>query len=71
MLEKFIVEPIMSNAELFSKKVFNSLVPFSEGLLAGLLLLWITWTAYNALIEGKFECGHVWDRWGRMGCASV
>ena len=62
MLEKFIVEPIMSNAELFSKKVFNSLVPFSEGLLAGLLLLWITWTTYNALIEGKFECGHVFKK---------
>lgn len=55
MLEKFIVEPIMSNAELFSKKVFNILTPFSQSLLAGLLLLWITWTAYNALIESKFE----------------
>ena len=59
MLEKFIVEPIMSNAELFSRKVFNSLVPFSHSLLAGLLLLWITWTAYNALIEGKFELLHI------------
>ena len=54
MLEKFVVEPIISNAERFSKEVFNSLAPFAGSLLAGSILLWITWAAYNALVEGEF-----------------
>lgn len=55
MLEKFIVVPIMTNAERFSKEVFNSLAPFSLRLLEGLVLLWIVWTVYHAVINGKFE----------------
>ena len=55
MLDKLLVQPIMNHAERFSREVFNSLAPFSLNLLKGLCLLWIMWTVYNALIEGKFD----------------
>lgn len=53
MLEKFIIEPILAHAEYFAKAVFTSLVPLSQNLLVGLVLLWLTLVAYKVIIYGE------------------